>query len=79
MSEYFSHYPKINYNVTGKKEPTKLKVAVDIMNRTKIKDVLIDDIVQFLPYSIPENERPDVTSDKVYGDVKFTWLLFCCK
>ncbi|SVB15933.1 uncharacterized protein METZ01_LOCUS168787 [marine metagenome] len=76
MSEFFSHYPKISYNVSGVREPTKLKIAVDIMNRTKIKDVLLDSIVQFQPYSIPENERPDVTAVKVYGDVKFTWLIF---
>ena len=76
MSEFFSHYPKTAYNITGEKEPTKLKVAIDIMNRTKIKDVLMNDIVQFLPYSIPENERPDVTADKFYGSPKFTWLLF---
>ena len=43
MSEFFSHYPKISYNVSGVREPTKLKIAVDIMNRTKIKDVLLDD------------------------------------
>ena len=76
MSEFFSHYPKISYNVSGVREPTKMKIAVDIMNRTKVKDVLLDDIVQFQPYSIPENERPDVTAVKVYGDVKFTWLIF---
>ena len=76
MSEFFSHYPKIAYNVTGEKEPTKLKIAIDIMNRTKIKTILEDEIVQFLPYSVPENERPDVTAHKIYGDVKYTWLIF---
>ena len=76
MSEFFSHYPKVPYNVTGVMEPTRLKTAVNIMNRTKIKDVLLSDIVQFEPYSIPENERPDVTAVKVYGEVKFTWLIF---
>ena len=56
MSEFFSHYPKVPYNVTGVMEPTRLKTAVNIMNRTKIKDVLLCDIVQFEQYSIPENE-----------------------
>ena len=53
MSEFFSHYPKIAYNITGEREPTKLKIATDIMNRTKIKSVLEKDIVHFLQYSIP--------------------------
>ena len=76
MSEFFSHYPKIAYNITGEKEPSRLKVVIDIMNRAKIKNVLLNDIVQFEPYSVPENERPDVTAHKFYGDVKYTWLLF---
>ena len=45
MSEFFSHYPKISYNVTGELGPTKLKLAIDIMNRVKIKDVVLDEIV----------------------------------
>ena len=36
----------------------------------------MNDIVQYFPYSIPEAERPDITSFNVYGDVKFTWLIF---
>ena len=36
----------------------------------------MNDIVQYFPYSIPEAERPDITSYNVYGDVKFTWLIF---
>ena len=36
----------------------------------------MNDVVQYFPYSIPESERPDITSFKVYGDVKFTWLIF---
>ena len=76
MSEFFSHYPKISYNVTGELGPTKLKLAIDIMNRVKIKDVVLDEIVQYQPYSIPECERPDITAHKAYGDVKYTWLIF---
>jgi hypothetical protein len=76
MSEFFSHYPKFSYNITGQRGPTQLKIAVNIMNRTKLKTVLLDDIVQFEPYSILENERPDIVAEKVYGDVKFTWLIF---
>ena len=76
MSEFFSHYPKISYNVTGELGPTKLKLAIDIMNRVKIKDVVLDEIVQYQPYSIPEGERPDITAHKAYGDVKYTWLIF---
>ena len=75
MSEFFSHYPQINYNVTGKL-PAINRTAINIMTRAKIKGIVGDTVVAYLPYSIPEGERPDVTSHKIYGDVKYTWLLF---
>ena len=75
MSEFFSHYPQINYDISGVK-PVKTKRAINIMLRTKIKSSVLDDIVAYFPYTIPEAERPDVTSFKIYGNVKFTWLIF---
>ena len=75
MSEFFQHYPQINYDMTGSK-PIKTKTAINIMVKAKIKSILKNDIVNYFPYSIPESERPDITSFKIYGDVKYTWLIF---
>jgi len=75
MSEYFQHYPQINYDITGAK-PIKTKIAINIMLKAKIKSILKNDIINYFPYSIPESERPDITSFKIYGDVKYTWLIF---
>jgi len=75
MSEFFVHYPQISYNITGTMPPVK-KTAINIMERAKIRDVVLDDIVAYYPYSIPEGERPDNTAAKYYGDVKYTWLIF---
>ena len=75
MSEFFQHYPQINYDITGAK-PTKTKSAINIMIRSKIKAAVLNDIVAYFPYIIPEAERPDVTAFKQYGDVKYTWLIF---
>ena len=75
MSEFFIHYPQINYDITGAK-PATTKTAINIMVNAKIKSIIKDDVVGYLPYSIPESERPDVTAFKVYGDVKYTWLIF---
>ena len=75
MSEFFQHYPQIDYNITGTAPPT-FKTAINIMTRAKLRNVIMNDIVQYFPYSIPEAERPDITSYNVYGDVKFTWLIF---
>ena len=75
MSEFFQHYPQIDYNISGT-APPKFKTAINIMQRAKFRNVVQNDVVQYFPYSIPEAERPDITSFKVYGDVKFTWLIF---
>ena len=75
MSEFFQHYPQIDYNITGT-APPKFRTAINIMTRAKLRNVIMNDVVQYFPYSIPEAERPDITSFKTYGDVKFTWLIF---
>ena len=75
MSEFFVHYPQVNYDITGTK-PVKTKTAINIMIKAKIKRMLQEDILNYFPYSIPESERPDITAFKVYGDVKYTWLIF---
>ena len=75
MSEFFQHYPQINYDISGAR-PIKTKKAINIMIRSKIKSMILDDIIAYFPYIIPEAERPDVTAYKQYGDVKYTWLIF---
>jgi len=75
MSEFFQHYPQINYDISGVK-PIKTKKAINIMIRSRIKEMVLDSIIAYFPYTIPEAERPDVTAYKEYGDVKYTWLIF---
>ena len=75
MSEFFQHYPQISYNISGTK-PAKLKTVINLMEKAKLKGMVADDIVSYFPYSIKEGERPDHVSDKVYGNVKYTWLIF---
>ena len=75
MSEFFVHYPQISYDISGTK-PAKVKTVINLMERPKIKNVILDDIIRYFPYSIKENQRPDHVSVEVYGDVKYTWLIF---
>jgi len=75
MSEFFVHYPQISYDISGTK-PAKVKTVINLMERAKIKNIVLDDIISYFPYSIKENYRPDHVSNEVYGDVKYTWLIF---
>ena len=75
MSEFFQHYPQIGYDISGLK-PTKTKSAINIMIRSKLKRMILDDVVSYFPYTIRDGERPDTLSFYEYGDVKYTWLIF---
>ena len=75
MSEFFQHYPQISYDISGTK-PAKVKTIINLMEKAKLKMMVKDDIVSYFPYSIMEGERPDHVSKKVYGNVKYTWLIF---
>ena len=75
MSEFFQHYPQIGYDISGLK-PTKTKSAINIMIRSKLKRMVLDDVVSYFPYTIRDGERPDTLSFYEYGDVKYTWLIF---
>ena len=39
MSEFFQHYPQINYDITGAK-PIKTKTAINIMIKAQVKNIL---------------------------------------
>ena len=75
MSEFFIHYPQISYDISGTK-PAVVKTVVNLMERAKIKNIVLDDIIAYYPYSIKEGQRPDHVSNEIYGDVKYTWLIF---
>ena len=55
MSEYFSNYPKIAYDITGTNNTNPdFTVAVNLMVRNKIRDAVESDITIFYPYIVPE-------------------------
>lgn len=78
MSEYFSNFPKILYDIDGTsgRDPN-YSTAINMLIRQKFRDAIKDDITIYYPYVIPEEvKRPDILSYQIYGDVKFTWTIF---
>ena len=78
MSEYFSNFPKILYDIDGTNSTApEFSTAVNLLIRNKLREVVKGDISIYYPYVIPEEvRRPDVLSQNVYGDVSFTWTIF---
>jgi len=78
MSEYFSNFPRIQYDISGTNSTSpNYTVAVNLLVRQKFRQAIEDDITLFYPYVIPEEiTRPELLSNQVYGDVKYTWIIF---
>ena len=76
MSEYFSNFPRILYDIEGKNSTTPEHiVAVNLMIRQKFRDAIKEEISMYYPYVIPEEmSRPDVLAFNIYGDIKYTGL-----
>ena len=77
MSEFFSNYPRIAYDITGSNSVApSYTVAVNLMIRSKLKETVEDDVTVYYPYVVPEGMRPDVLSYQYYGDTIYTWTIY---
>ena len=77
MSEYFSNFPRIQYDMSGINPISPdYTVAINIMVRQKIRDAISDDVTMYYPYIIESDVRPDVLSYQIYGDTAYTWTIF---
>ena len=77
MSEFFSNYPRIAYDISGTNSTVpNYTVAVNLMIRNKLRDAVENDVTVYYPYVIPEGMRPDVLSYQYYGDTIYTWTIF---
>lgn len=74
MSEFFSNYSKIDYNM-DKTRPLTTTKSVNILNRVRIRDTVLSNVLSYYPYLVKEGERPDTISNFYYGSVKYTWLI----
>ena len=75
MSEYFSNYPKIAYDITGTNSTNPdFTVAVNLMVRNKIRDAVENDVTIFYPYIVPEDETR-CFDYQYYGDTQYTWSI----
>jgi len=77
MSEFFSNYPRIAYDISGSNSVVPdYTVAVNLLIRNKLRDAVEDDVTIFYPYTVPEGMRPDVLSFQYYGDTIYTWAIY---
>lgn len=71
--KFFNRFPKIDYKFGSLKttnEYTNLSVYVDIIDQIK------DDATTYELYQIQDGERPDVISDRLYGNSIYGWTFY---
>ena len=67
MSEFFTFYPQVEYCD---------ELSTNLMVRSRIRRMVIENSVLFHPYILTEEDRPDIVSHKYYGNANYAWLLF---
>ena len=72
--EFFSNYPKIQYDLYRNGSSVEL---TDICRAAIINSELVaDDATNYTYYDIFDGDRPDVVSYKIYGTVDHYWTFF---
>lgn len=69
---YFSHFPKVNYEVRG---DGKYTIMTDITKRVRIKDYIKRSYVNFDFYDVKSGETPEYIANEFYGDSELHWIV----
>jgi hypothetical protein len=72
MKRYFEKIPFTGYDIDGSGES---RVAVDILQRAKIRDLLLNQSLVFYTYDVKDGETPEIISHKYYGSSQHHWVI----
>ena len=72
--DYFQYQSVVPYMFTTGGVTTTMSI-VNITQRAKIAERLRQHTTTMHEYVIGEGERPDTVAQKVYGNVKYTWIV----
>ena len=77
MSNYFRRLPNLDYPslLKNRESNTYFIQTKNLFRRTKIREDLFANFMQFDKYEIVGDERPDNVSEKVYGRDDLDWVV----
>ena len=64
---HFRYFPQIEYSQ---------HTAVNLLARSKIRDMVLENIALYYQYVVKDGERADIISTKYYGTSKHTWVIY---
>ena len=71
--QYFSEFPKIDYNITGVNG--NVKEITDIWRRVKVRSKIADNVSLYDQYDVPEGDSPETIAFKIYGSTDYFWVI----
>lgn len=72
MISYFQKFPLIGYDIDGTGQK---RLAVSILQRIKIRDVLKNQWLIYYQYNVKEGDTPEILASKLYGDPGYHWII----
>jgi len=65
--EFFTYYPRVDYSDN---------TMVNIMVRSRIRELVLNNAGVYYPYVVRDGERPDILAHNYYGHPNYTWIIF---
>lgn len=72
MIQFFTKIPTIGYDIDGSGEK---RLAVNILQRIKIRDLLKEKWIIYYEYDVKDGETPEMIAHKLYGDTQYHWVI----
>ena len=72
MIQFFSKIPTIGYDIDGSGEK---RLAVNILQRIKIRDLLKETWLIYYEYDVKDGETPEMIAHKLYGSTQYHWVI----
>lgn len=72
MSNYFTYFPKVAYDLENKNETVQL---TNLLRRFTFRKDSINQLNTYYNYTIQYGDRPDTIAEKYYGDASLDWIV----
>lgn len=74
MSKFFDKFPKIQYDIQGRRY-SNLQTVTNIFFRVRILKEILNNISSYYEYFIKDGDTPEILADKIYKDSEGHWII----
>ena len=74
MAQFFDKFPRISYDIEGKRLTTYQSVT-NIFFRVRVIREILGNISAYYEYLIKDDDTPEILADKVYNNPEAHWII----